>query len=84
MSDERLSDRLMERRIVMLGDEVDDELARRVVSQLLLLLEDDPDLDICLYINSPGCSYINPTRRAESRFDDRLGARSCGTGAGAS
>lgn len=42
----------------MLGEEVDDESARRVVSQLLLLSEDDPDLDICLYINSPGGSVL--------------------------
>lgn len=58
MSDERLLDRLMERRIVMLGDEVDDVSARRAVSQFLVLSEDDSDADICLYINSPGGSVL--------------------------
>ncbi len=57
-TDERLAERLMDRRIVVLGDEVSDESATRVVSQLLVLSADDPDSDICLYVNSPGGSVL--------------------------
>jgi ATP-dependent Clp protease protease subunit len=57
-SDDRLADRLMDRRIVVLGDEVTDESANRVVSQLLVLSADDADSDISLYINSPGGSVL--------------------------
>jgi ATP-dependent Clp protease, protease subunit len=49
-------DRLLEERIVFLGREVDDEIANRVIAQLLLLAEQDPGRDIALYINSPGGS----------------------------
>ncbi len=56
--DERLADRLLDRRIVVLGDEVTDELANRIVSQLLVLSVDDPDADICLFVNSPGGSVL--------------------------
>ena len=58
LTDERLAERLMDRRIVVLGDEVTDESATRVVSQLLVLSADDPDSDICLYVNSPGGSVL--------------------------
>ncbi len=58
LTDERLSDRLMDRRIVVLGDEVTDESANRIVSQLLVLSADDDESDICLYINSPGGSVL--------------------------
>jgi ATP-dependent Clp protease protease subunit len=58
LTDERLTERLMDRRIVVLGDEVSDESASRVVSQLLVLAADDPDSDICLFVNSPGGSVL--------------------------
>ncbi len=58
LTDERLAERLMDRRIVVLGDEVTDESATRIVSQLLVLSADDPDSDICLYVNSPGGSVL--------------------------
>ncbi|WP_054741002.1 ATP-dependent Clp endopeptidase proteolytic subunit ClpP [Cellulosilyticum ruminicola] len=48
--------RLLADRIIILGDEVNDETAQSVVSQLLFLEAEDPDKDICLYINSPGGS----------------------------
>lgn len=51
-------DRLMEQRILMLGEEVGDESANRLVGQLLLLSADDPNSDISLYINSPGGSVL--------------------------
>ncbi|MDW3179640.1 MAG: ATP-dependent Clp protease proteolytic subunit [Acidimicrobiia bacterium] len=51
-------DRLLERRILLLGEDVNDESANRLVSQLLMLSTDDPDSDISLFINSPGGSVM--------------------------
>ncbi len=48
--------RLLKDRIIFLGGEIDDDTANLVVAQLLFLEADDPDKDICLYINSPGGS----------------------------
>ncbi len=48
--------RLLNDRIVMLYDEVNDVTAGLVVSQLLFLEARDPEKDIQLYINSPGGS----------------------------
>ena len=48
--------RLLNDRIVFLGDEVNDQTASLVVAQLLFLEAQDPDKDISLYINSPGGS----------------------------
>jgi len=48
--------RLLNDRIVMLSEEVNDVTASLVVAQLLYLESVDPDKDICLYINSPGGS----------------------------
>lgn len=48
--------RLLNDRIVMLCDEVNDTTASLVVAQLLYLEAQDPDKDIMLYINSPGGS----------------------------
>lgn len=48
--------RLLEDRIVFLGEEVTDASASLVVAQLLYLEGKDPDKDIQLYINSPGGS----------------------------
>lgn len=48
--------RLLNDRIVFLTDEVNDVTASLVVAQLLFLEAQDPDKDICLYINSPGGS----------------------------
>lgn len=47
---------LLEDRIIMLSEEVNDTSASLVVSQLLYLESQDPEKDICLYINSPGGS----------------------------
>ena len=47
---------LLEDRIVMLSEEVNDTSASLVVSQLLYLESQDPEKDISLYINSPGGS----------------------------
>ena len=48
--------RLLNDRIIMLTDEVNDASASVVVAQLLFLEGQDPSKDISLYINSPGGS----------------------------
>lgn len=48
--------RLLNDRIVMLTEEVNDTTASLVVAQLLYLEAQDPEKDISLYINSPGGS----------------------------
>ncbi len=48
--------RLLQDRIIFLGEEVNDVSANLVVAQLLFLAAEDPDKDINLYINSPGGS----------------------------
>ena len=46
--------RLLNDRIIMLCDQIDDAVASVVVAQLLYLEGQDPEKDIDLYINSPG------------------------------
>jgi ATP-dependent Clp protease, protease subunit len=48
--------RLLNDRVIFLGQPVDDDIANLVVAQLLHLESEDPDKDISLYINSPGGS----------------------------
>lgn len=48
--------RLLNDRIIVLSDEVNDTTASLVVAQLLYLEGQDPEKDISLYINSPGGS----------------------------
>ena len=48
--------RLLEDRIIFLGDEVNEHTANVIVAQLLHLANEDPDKDISIYINSPGGS----------------------------
>ena len=48
--------RLLNDRIIVLSDEVNDVTASLVVAQLLFLESENPDKDIQLYINSPGGS----------------------------
>ena len=54
--DDQLVARLLHQRIMVLGAEVDDQVANRLCAQLLLLSAEDPRSDISLYINSPGGS----------------------------
>jgi ATP-dependent Clp protease protease subunit len=49
-------ERLLQQRIVVLGQQVDDDIANRIAAQMLLLSAEDPESDISLYINSPGGS----------------------------
>ena len=48
--------RLLKDRIIFLGEEINDHVASIVVAQLLFLEAEDPEKDICIYINSPGGS----------------------------
>lgn len=48
--------RLLKDRIIFLGEAIDEHVASIVVAQLLFLEAEDPNKDICLYINSPGGS----------------------------
>ena len=48
--------RLLKDRIILLGTEINDDVANVIVAQLLFLESDDPDKDINIYINSPGGS----------------------------
>lgn len=54
--DDHLATRLLHQRIVLIGSAIDDVVAHRVTSQLLLLSAEDPAGDISLYVNSPGGS----------------------------
>ncbi len=51
--------RLLNDRIVFLGEAVDDRVANVVVAQLLFLDSQDPERDIFLYVNSPGGSITD-------------------------
>jgi ATP-dependent Clp protease protease subunit len=48
--------RLLNDRIVFIGQPIDDDLANLVVAQLLHLASEDPDKDVSVYVNSPGGS----------------------------
>ena len=51
-----LYSRLLKDRIIMLGTEVNDDVANLIVAQLLFLESEDPEKPVSLYINSPGGS----------------------------
>lgn len=51
--------RLLNDRIIFLGEEINDTTASLVVAQLLYLEAQDPDKDIQMYINSPGGSVTD-------------------------
>ena len=48
--------RLLKDRIILLGTEIDDDVANAIVAQMLFLESEDPDKEINLYVNSPGGS----------------------------
>ena len=54
--DDAVYERLLKKRIVFLGQEVDNDVANRICGQLLLLAAEDGERDINLWINSPGGS----------------------------
>ena len=45
---------LLREQIVFLGQEVDDQIANLIITQMLYLEAQDPEKDIALYVNSPG------------------------------
>lgn len=49
--------RLLKDRIVLLGTDINDQVANAIIAQLLFLQTEDPKKDISIYINSPG-GYI--------------------------
>ncbi len=51
--------RLLKDRIIILGEQVDENLASVVVAELLFLEAEDPKKDISIYINSPGGSVTS-------------------------
>jgi ATP-dependent Clp protease protease subunit len=53
---DQLFQQLLRKRIVFLGQQVDDDIANRICAELLLLSAEDGQRDIYLYINSPGGS----------------------------
>lgn len=53
---EPIFEKLLDQRIVVLGTQVDDQVANTITAQLLLLSAEDPNSDIYFYINSPGGS----------------------------
>jgi ATP-dependent Clp protease protease subunit len=53
---DQLFARLLRHRIILLGQQVDDDVANRICSELVLLAAEDDQRDISIYINSPGGS----------------------------
>ena len=50
--------RLLKERIIFLGTPINDEVANNVMAQLIFLEYENPEMDITLYINSPG-GYVS-------------------------
>ena len=50
--------RLLKERIIFLGTPINDEVANNVMAQMIFLEYENPEKDITLYINSPGC-YVS-------------------------
>ena len=51
--------RLLNDRIIFVGSEINDQVANVIIAQMLHLESEDPEKDICLYINSPGGSVTS-------------------------
>ena len=51
--------RLLNDRVIFLGEQIDDNVANSVVAQLLHLESADPEKDISLYINSAGLAILD-------------------------
>ncbi len=56
--DDEISKRLLHERIIVLGSDVEDEIANRMCAQLLALSTEDPRRDVALYLNSRGGSVL--------------------------
>lgn len=53
-SEESLSLRMLKTRTIVLADDIDKDLAKKIITQFLLLEADDPEAPIKIIINSPG------------------------------
>jgi ATP-dependent Clp protease protease subunit len=53
---DQLFQRLLRHRIIILGQQVDDDMANRICAEMVLLASEDAKSDINIYINSPGGS----------------------------
>jgi ATP-dependent Clp protease protease subunit len=53
---DQLFARLLRHRIILLGQQVDEDIANRICAELVLLAAEDAKADISIYINSPGGS----------------------------
>ena len=51
---DQLFQRLLRHRIILLGQQVDEDIANRICAELVLLAAEDAKADISIYINSPG------------------------------
>jgi len=49
-----LGEKLMKSRVIMVTDEITKKLAQRIIAQLLILEQEDPEKEIKVFINSPG------------------------------
>jgi ATP-dependent Clp protease protease subunit len=49
-----IGEKLMKSRIIMVTDEITKKLTQRIIAQLLILEQEDPEKEIKVYINSPG------------------------------
>ena len=58
--------RLLNERIIFIGQQIDDDIANLVVAQLIHLESDDPDKDIAVYVNSPA-ARCTPASRSTTR-----------------
>lgn len=54
-----LFSRLLDERIIMLSEPIDDGMASIIVAQLLFLQSEDSSKEITMYINSPGGSIVS-------------------------
>ena len=52
----KVEDRLLKSRTIILSQPIDDQIARKVIAQLLVLEGEDPEKEITLIVNSPGGS----------------------------
>jgi ATP-dependent Clp protease protease subunit len=49
-----IGEKLMKSRVIMVTDEITKKLAQRIIAQLLILEQEDPEKEITVFINSPG------------------------------
>ena len=73
---------LLRQRVVFLGGEVEDFGADAIISQLLLLDNQDPQKDIKMFINSPGGRNRAFRRRERSKLAAAAALRAVGPGSG--